>query len=75
MGSKETSTTGKKELCNGLKAYHEKKQEDFVGKNTAEHSVVNSTGYATVEDIKGRASVVDELLPSSGSSSLVKGEC
>ena len=77
VGSKETSTTFKKEPWNGLKTCHEKnnKHEDSSGKDTTEDSVAHSVGYVVVVHAIDWASVIDDILPSSGSTSLTKREC
>lgn len=81
VGSKGTSTTGKKESWDGMKAYQKrkKKHEDFGGRDTIEMSVVHSIGYATVVNAKSWASVAndddDGIFPSGRSSYLAKREC
>lgn len=75
VGSKDNYIDRKKEPWNGLKPYHERKnQEASRSREITEDSLVHSTGYAIVVELRDWASVIDgdELLPSSGSTSLVK---
>ncbi len=60
VGSKETSTTHKKESWNGIKFYHEKKKLEASGGNeTTKDGVVHSIGYVAVVDAKDWPSVID----------------
>jgi len=82
VGSKGSSTSGKKESWRDWKMIQEKKkkQDASSDNDTSERGVVHVIGITAVLRAKGWASVASsddeyELLPSLGSTPLAKREC